>query len=200
MANVTAPTEEASWIPALSWTSWLLVGIAVALPLLAAGQYTVLAEEKQERMSEQVSETPWSWAARGLALYLLLASGVLSLPVIGYMFDGCFWNAVSGCGSVFTLVGVCLPQVIALFGHDVPSAIQSMSIGGFMSSGLLTAVCMLAGEGASGFVLAFFDSSSTCSAPFYIINILLLVNALLFLVAWYLGEGGGVMSLMRSAG
>jgi len=177
-----------------------MIGLLVAMPMAAGGQYTLLAEEKQERMSEEVTDHPWRWSARALALYLLSASLIASLPIIGDMFSGCFWNSVSALGSCFSLASASLPQTLELFGRDVPAPLRRMSVDGWFSSGLLTAASMLAGEGGSGLTLAMFSGGAECAQHFYALNFLLLVDSALFVWAWYLGEGGGVMSLVQRAG
>jgi len=136
---------------------------------------------------------PFSAAARTLAVGVMGMLALTSLPVIGDMFQGCFYLSCHGLGAACTLFCMAIPHWCELFHIQLPGWVKAMSL-----SSLRTAGASLASCGSSGvYMVLIWGHGEECSNHFWILEILLCVDSLLFTYAWWKGEGGGLMGWLN---
>jgi len=163
--------------------------ISAAISFCVAGSYARLDPEKRQQVRQACGEKPCTWVARIGAFQLMGMFAVSSLPWIGFLLDGCFFNALNGLFAVLTLAATALPQTLELLGSQAP---------GFLpASGLRSSASLLGSSGVTGLGLAISTGSSGCAEFFLQLSVALLLDAAIFAWAWWRGEGGGLMGLLR---
>jgi hypothetical protein len=160
---------------------YLLIASGVA-GIGAAFALMVPQEKRQEALKK-----PFSLAAYTLGSVLFFQFLVMSLPFVGFLFGGCMWNSCHGFFASFALAGACLAPGLKLFDVPVP----------FSDVGLRTGAYTIAAAGGGGIGLATVYGDATCAWTFMGLNIALVVDALLLGMAWYQGEGGGILGVLR---
>merc|ERR1719263_875877 len=109
------------------------------------------------------------------------------------MFNGCLYLSIHGLSASFSLCCMSLPHWCELFQISLPWWTKLFSI-----SSLRTAGASLTSIGTTGVWLAlWWGHGAECTDHFWILEILLLLDGLLFTYAWWKGEGGGLMGLMN---
>merc|ERR1719198_1251398 len=78
---------------------------------------------------------PWSASARTLAVALMGMLALTSLPIIGDMFNGCFYLSLHGLSAAGTLFCMAIPHWCKLFHIPLPSWVDAMSLNSLRTSG-----------------------------------------------------------------
>lgn len=137
---------------------------------------------------------PYSACARTLAVAIMGMLFLTSLPFIGDMFNGCFYLSCHGLTAAASLFAISIPHWAKLFMIPLPSWVDAMNIGS-----LKTAGAVLWSSGSSGVMLTlWWGRGEACTDHFFMLEILLVVDSLLFTVAWWKGEGGGLMGALMA--
>mmetsp|Transcript_129317 Transcript_129317/g.360168 ORF Transcript_129317/g.360168 Transcript_129317/m.360168 type:complete len:355 (+) Transcript_129317:200-1264(+) len=165
---------------------WAVVLGILLLSICGMGALLLRTPERREK----VTEKPVSWIARTVGLLLMCKLLVVSLPKVGFLFNGCFWSSVGGLSAVAALAAACIPPFFELLDHPAPLA----ATGPHISAGLLVS------SGASGVSLAIWFGEAVCAHIFFWLSFVLCIDGLLFGWAWWRGEGGGAMGLLRGRG
>lgn len=133
---------------------------------------------------------PWSTAARALAAGLFGMLLMTSLPIVGDMFSGCLYLSIHGLTTAFSLFCMSIPHFCKLFHIPLPSWVTYMSVDDLRTSGMT-----IASAGASGvWMCLWWGRGEACTDHFWMLEVLLCVDALLFGLAWWRGEGGRGLS------
>lgn len=152
-----------------------------------------LAPTDRRELAESFKKTPCTQIARILSMLLLCYFFILSLPLVGFMLDGCFWSSCSGLFNVVTLACTCLPQTLEMLKVPSPPFVVKIGVGLIASaSGALAA-------GASGIVVAVLHGDEICKNTFLAASVALVSDGVLFGWAWYRGEGGWLMGADRKS-
>lgn len=165
----------------------LLVDLGLFLVFFGGiGVYTVRTPGK----FDHIKQKPVSWTARTCGLMLMWKFLIISLPWVGFLLNGCFWSSIGGLTTAITLGVICLPPYFELL--DIRASLPA--------TGLRVSACLIGSAGGSGVSCAFFIGDQMCAGTFLWLSVLLCVDCLLFGWAWWQGEGGGVMGLLRGRG
>jgi len=103
----------------------------------------------------------------------------ISLPKVGFLLDGCLYSSVNGLTAAGTLAVESIAPVTDLM--DVPAPVPGL---GPRSSAALLGTASLSGIGLS---ILFGDVA--CKRRFFWLSLAQLGDSLLFLWAWWRGEG-----------
>jgi len=156
------------------------------LNVSAAALGTLRASMCSSALKKELKK-PWTFAARLLTTALMAMLIKVSVPFYGYMFSGCFYLSTHGLSTAGSLCAMSVPHWLDLFGIDVPSWLQSMSL-----TDLKIMAGVLASAGGSGISMClFWNRGSPCAQEFWMLEWLLLVGGALYATAWYRGEGTG---------
>lgn len=151
---------------------------------LLKSNYILIALRK-----EFIDEKPYSACARTLAVALMGMLTLTSLPIIGDMFSGCFYLSIHGLTTSSSLFLMAIPYWCKFLHIQLPPWIKAMSLDSLEASG---AALFTAGWSGCSMVL-WWGHGEECSNHFWLLEVLLVVDSLLFSYAWYKGEGGGLM-------
>eukprot|EP00927_Polykrikos_kofoidii_P049835 TRINITY_DN43847_c0_g1_i1.p1 TRINITY_DN43847_c0_g1~~TRINITY_DN43847_c0_g1_i1.p1 ORF type:complete len:625 (+),score=91.13 TRINITY_DN43847_c0_g1_i1:175-2049(+) len=138
---------------------------------------------------------PWSTSARALATALTVMLLLTCLPLVGNIFHGCFFLSVHGLATSATLLCMTVPHWLSLLKISVNPWLSRMGI-----DSLRLCCTMLASSGYSGVGMCFMFSSTPCTDDFWPLEILIVGCSILYGVAWWKGEGGGMMGALNSVG
>mmetsp|Transcript_55554 Transcript_55554/g.172151 ORF Transcript_55554/g.172151 Transcript_55554/m.172151 type:complete len:104 (-) Transcript_55554:19-330(-) len=100
------------------------------------------------------------------------------------------WNAVSGLSAAMTLAPACVPDLVELLDRAKP----------FPAMSLHWSALWIASSGISGIFVAVSFGEPVCARRFFWLSVLLCVDSVFFGLAFWLGEGGGVVGLLRGRG
>lgn len=142
---------------------------------------------------------PYSACARTLAVALIGMLFLTSVPLIGDMFNGCFYLSCHGLTACCTLFAISGPHWAKLFHIQLPSfvtwAVDKMDLDSMRTAGIA-----LSASGWSGVSICFWwGHGMDCTNHFWLLEILLVFDAFLFTTAWWKGEGGGLMGWVMGA-
>jgi len=186
--TVAAPPQAQTPQPTIAESVWdgnaMLVYSLLISVGLAAAFYLLLPPEKRKLFVGK----PFSWAARVLALPVLVRVSFISLPLTGFLLDGCLWSAINGISIAIALGPVVLPPWLELAGVHVA----------FPTPGLRFAAVTLGSSSISGICLVFTVGDPSCSWLFLAPNCWSAVVSMLFGYAWLQAEGGGVMGVIAA--
>jgi len=142
---------------------------------------------------------PYSACARTLAVALIGMLFLTSVPLIGDMFNGCFYLSCHGLTACCTLFAISGPHWAKLLHIQLPSfitwAVDKMDLDSMRTAGIA-----LSASGWSGVSICFWwGHGMDCTNHFWMLEILLVFDAFLFTTAWWKGEGGGLMGWAMGA-
>eukprot|EP00411_Alexandrium_monilatum_P121055 CAMPEP_0175648262 /NCGR_PEP_ID=MMETSP0097-20121207/8243_1 /TAXON_ID=311494 /ORGANISM="Alexandrium monilatum, Strain CCMP3105" /LENGTH=344 /DNA_ID=CAMNT_0016954179 /DNA_START=103 /DNA_END=1134 /DNA_ORIENTATION=- len=124
--------------------------------MVAVGALASLALSTQERRGK-VANKPVLFTARMLGIYVMGDLLFMSLPRVGYLYAGCWWNSINGLSAAPTLAIACVPDVFELLGWPKP----------FAATGAHMSAVMIASSGASGISVAVFFGEPVCARRFF---------------------------------
>jgi hypothetical protein len=138
------------------------------------------------------AKKPFSFCARTLAVALMGMLTLTSLPFIGDMFNGCFYLSLHGLSASGSLFCMSVPHWCKLFHIPLPKWVKALDMNSLRNSGI--ALWSIATAGVS--MALWWGHGELCTNDFWMLEILLGVDSLLFTAAWWRGEGGGLMGML----